>query len=126
MRKNSTKTLAHFLRAMDNQTAVTIRYVKSNGEISRRAIELHSVEVTSAGNITIRAWDRRDNEMTTFRLDRITHYTLHRRTTKVAQYLRPVIAVEADDHIAVESEDFTDETLVTKVAVWTDPYQLAA
>lgn len=88
MRKNSANTLAHLLGAMAAGRAVTIRYVKENGEVSRRRVEIHSFQVTKAGNFTFRAWDHRDEEMTTFRVDRVTHYTLH-RTPKLAAYQHP-------------------------------------
>jgi len=110
VRKNSTKTLAHLITAMGRKSAVTIRYVKENGEVSRRGIEVHSIEVTKAGNIVVKAWDRRDAEMTTFRLDRITHYTLHRTTSEIARYAVPVAAAD----IAAQMDD--DE--VTGYTAW--------
>lgn len=119
MRKVTANTTAHLLTAMDNQRAVTIRYVKSNGEVSRRRIEIHSVRVTNAGNVTIRAWDHRDQEMTTFRLDRITGYTLH-RTAKLAAYRLPVVA--ADEAVTVDED--TDE--VVGLAAWDEAYKLVA
>lgn len=106
MRKATTNTLAHLLGAMSAGRAVTIRYIKENGEISRRRIEIHSFRVTNAGNITITAWDHRDEEMTTFRVDRITHYTLH-RTPKLAAYQHPTYAEQATE-VVDEYGDVTD------------------
>lgn len=116
MRKNSANTLAHLLGAMAAGRAVTIRYIRKDGVVSRRRIEIHSVQVTSAGNITFRAWDHRDEEMTTFRLDRITHYTLH-RTPKLAAYSFPTYAEVAE----VVDEDGD----VTEVRAW-GTYELTA
>lgn len=91
MRKVTTNTLAHLLGAMFAGRSVTIRYVKETGEVSRRRIDIYSVQVTKAGNYTLTTWDHRDRELTTFRLDRITHYTLH-RSAKLTAYARPVVA----------------------------------
>lgn len=126
MRKNSTKTLAHLIGAMDNQTAVSIRYVKSDGTVSRRTIEVHSFEVTKAGNITLRAWDRRDEEMTTFRLDRITHYTLHRATSKIARYTNLVEPVEGVEEVVTVVEAADDEVYTTGLGRWTSAYELVS
>ena len=93
MRKNSANTLAHLMGAMSAGRAVTIRYVRKDGMVSRRRVEIHSFSVTSAGNVTFYAWDHRDQEMTTFRVDRVTHYTLH-RTPKLAAYTLPTYATE--------------------------------
>lgn len=117
MRKNSASTLAHLLGAMAAGRAVTIRYVKENGEVSRRRIEIHSFQVTKAGNITLRAWDHRDAEMTTFRLDRITHYTLH-RTAKLAAYQHPTYAEEATEVVNEYGE-------VIEIRTW-GTYELTA
>jgi len=119
MRKNSTNTLGHIIKSMTAQTAVSIRYVKENGEISRRTIEVHSIKVTKAGNITVQAWDRRDNEMTTFRLDRITHYTLHRASSKVAYYALPVAPLDTPD---TEVDEYGE---VVGFGAWA-PYELTA
>lgn len=116
MRKNTTNTLAHLLGAMVSGRAVTIRYIRKDGEVSRRRIEIHSFSVTQAGNITLWAWDQRDQEMTTFRVDRITHYTLH-RAPKLTAYTHPVYA---------EPVDHTDEDGdVTEVRAW-GIYELTA
>lgn len=93
MRQATTKTLAHLLDAMSAGRAVTIRYIREDGEVSRRRVEIHSFRVTSAGNVTFYAWDHRDQEMTTFRVDRVTHYTLH-RAPKLAAYTLPTYATE--------------------------------
>lgn len=117
MRKNSANTLAHLLGAMAAGRAVTIRYIRKDGEVSRRRIEIHSFQVTSAGNITLYAWDQRDEEMTTFRLDRITHYTLH-RTPKLADYRFPTYA---EDIAEVTDEDGD----LTELRAW-GTYELTA
>lgn len=110
MRKNSANTLAHLLGAMAAGRAVTIRYIREDGEVSRRRIEIHSFRITNAGNITISAWDQRDAEMTTFRVDRITHYTLH-RTPKLAAYTFPTYAEEISDLV-------DEDGYATEVRAW--------
>lgn len=96
MRQAGTNTLTHLLGAMAAGRAVTIRYIRKDGEVSRRRVEIHSFRVTNAGNITFYAWDHRDQEMTTFRVDRVTHYTLH-RVAKLAAYQHPTYATELAD-----------------------------
>lgn len=118
MRKATAQTLTHLLGAMFAQRAVTIRYVKPNGEVSRRRIEIHKIWVTQKGDIAIRAWDHRDEEMTTFRLDRITHYTLH-RSARLASYRLPVVA-----DVAELTDADTDE--LTGFAAWDEAYKLVA
>lgn len=107
MRKANTNTLAHLLGAMAAGRAVTIRYTRKDGEVSRRRIEIHSFQVTSAGNITLRAWDQRDQEMTTFRVDRITHYTLH-RTPKLAGYTFPTYRAEEATEVVNEYDELIE------------------
>lgn len=118
MRKATANTLAHLLGAMSGQRSVTIRYIKENGEVSRRRIDIYSVQVTKAGNVTLTTWDHRDQELTTFRLDRITHYTLH-RSAKLTAYARPVVA---DTEPIIDAD--TDE--IAGFSAWDDAYKLAA
>ncbi len=117
MRKATANTLAHLLGAMAAGRAVTIRYIRKDGEISRRRIEIHSFRVTNAGNITLYAWDERDQEMTTFRVDRITHYTLH-RTPKLANYRFPTYATEVAELVDEDGD-------VTGFGAW-GTYELTA
>lgn len=117
MRQATTKTLGHLLQAMSAGRAVTIRYTRKDGEVSRRRVEIHSFQVTSAGNITFYAWDHRDQEMTTFRLDRVSAYTLH-RTPKLAAYTLPTYATEV-------AEVLDEDGDVTGFTAW-GTYELTA
>ncbi|MBQ1081591.1 WYL domain-containing protein [Nocardiopsis sp. B62] len=120
MRSNTdtSRTLAHLLGAMDAQRAVTLRYVDRDGQVSRRAVELHSVEVTANGDVVVRGWCRRRGEVRTFRLDRISAYRLH-RVAHLADYRCPVTPV-ADQ---VATDELGD---VVAVRGWTTAYTLAA
>lgn len=120
MRTNhdTSRTLAHLIGAMDQRKAVTLRYVDRDGKVSRRAVELHSVEVTANGDVVVRGWCRRRGDVRTFRLDRITHYTLH-RAAHLADYRCPVTPV-ADQ---VTTDELGD---VVAVRGWTTSYTLAA
>lgn len=96
MRKVTSQTalLADLLSAQEERRAVRIRYVKiKTGEISRRSIEILKIWVDNKGDICVRAWDRRDGDVATFRLDHITNYTLH-RSAKLANYTAPVQATD--------------------------------
>lgn len=122
MRKvtSQTQLRAHLNGAMNNQRAVTIRYekpVKGGIEVSRRRIEIHGFKVSKAGDISIECYDHKSNATRTFRLDRITHLTLH-RTGKLADYRVPVVA----DTQAVED----DNGDVIKVTAWDYEWHLIA
>lgn len=118
MRKTNADTLGHLLQAMDDAKAVTIRYVKESGEVSRRRIEIHKIEIDGKGNALVKCYDHRSASYHTFRLDRITHYTLH-RSAKLAAYRMPVVV----DREAVLDPD-TDE--VCGYRAWDFRFQLAA
>jgi predicted DNA-binding transcriptional regulator YafY len=103
MRRTTTETveatLTRLIKAMDSRTPVTITYLKEvkdedgrpvvgedglrTGELEEtvRTIEIYDFVVTLAGYITIKAMDRETGESRTFRLDRITTYTVHRSAT---------------------------------------------
>lgn len=107
MRKvtNEIALLADLLNAQEAQKAVKIRYVKiKTGEVSRRSIEILNIWVDSKGDFLVVAWDRRDQELTTFRMDHITHYTLH-RSPKLATYTAQVEPVADEDAIRVDKND---------------------
>ncbi|MFL1430311.1 MULTISPECIES: WYL domain-containing protein [unclassified Nocardiopsis] len=115
---NQAKTLGHILRSMDRASAVTLRYVASDGKVSRRQVEVHAIEVTAAGDLVIRAHDRRSGTARSFRLDRVTHIRCH-RVAHLADYRCPVTPV-ADQVTADELGD------VVAVRGWTSSYTLAA
>jgi predicted DNA-binding transcriptional regulator YafY len=58
--------------ACDTRAVVRIRYVDRHGTVSVRDISPHTLRATNTGHITVRAFDHRDGEDTTFRTDRIT------------------------------------------------------
>ncbi len=120
MRTNTdtSRTLAHLIGAMDAQRAVTLRYVASDGKVSRRAVELHSVQVTASGAVVVRGWCRRRGEVRTFRLDRVSHYRIH-RVEHLADYRCPVTPVA--DPVATDEHGDT-----VAVRGWTSSYTLAA
>lgn len=64
--------LVALFAAIDRKATVRIGYVDSKGVASVRDITPHRLDVTTAGNITVRAFDHRDGEDTTFRTDRMT------------------------------------------------------
>ncbi|MFE1396772.1 WYL domain-containing protein [Nocardiopsis dassonvillei] len=120
MRTNTdtSRTLLHLLRALDAGRAVSLRYVDSDGKVSRRAVEIHAIEVSASGHFVIRAFDRRRGEARSFRLDRVTAYTLH-RVAHLADYRCPV--TPAADPVA--TDELGD---VVAVRGWNTAYTLAA
>jgi predicted DNA-binding transcriptional regulator YafY len=69
------RLLVDLYRAIDNGRPVTIGYRKADGTESERVIEPAELTVSGVGNILLRAYDHRDAENTTFRIDRIVSYT---------------------------------------------------
>lgn len=64
---------------------LSVRYVKADGEVTRRRTQPQSVRFTKAGDVIVRAADnRRDGETRSFRWDRVTHTTLHRAVRRPA------------------------------------------
>lgn len=86
---NAQTTRRDLTAAMTDRRAVTIGYRKPTGEESRRTVEIAEIRDTKAGDVVMIAWDRSVSQRRTFRLDRITGYTLH-RAAKVAEYREPV------------------------------------
>jgi predicted DNA-binding transcriptional regulator YafY len=120
MRKvtDTSKLLADLVSAAEAGRAVKIRYIREDGQVSRRSIEITAIRVTLAGDFLIEAMDRRDGDKTSFRLDRITNYTLH-RAPKLADYRFLLVA---DPQIVIDED--LDE--VTKMVFWDLEWQLAA
>lgn len=120
MRKVTENTLAHLLDAMDTARQVTIRYVKATGEVSRRKIEIHAIYVDGKGDLIVKCYDHRSGDQHTFRLDRITHYTLHRTFGhSVPTTATPTVISSVDPMTG-------DEDAVTGFRAWDFTYTLAA
>lgn len=122
MRKVTTQTqlMAHLIGSMEAQRAVTIRYekpVKGGIEVSRRRIEIHGFSVSQAGDISVECYDHKSNSPHTFRLDRITHVTLH-RAGKLANYRMPVVA-----NAQTVEDEYGD---LINLVVWDYEWQLIA
>lgn len=82
-RETSTQTLTRLIKALDAKQPVTITYVRADGTTTVRTIELYDVIVSAAGDILLKAMDRETGESRTFRLDRLSSYTVHRSTYTV-------------------------------------------
>lgn len=65
------RLLVRLYTAADAGATVRIRYVDRHGTVSVRDISPHDLRTTDAGHITVRAYDWRDHEDTTFRTDRM-------------------------------------------------------
>lgn len=71
-------TITSFIRAIERQHPVTITYIDVKGDGTVRTIEPYKIDVSDPGNIIVTAMCRKRGELRTFRLDRMTHYTVHR------------------------------------------------
>lgn len=80
-------TASRFHYAARKSFPVTITYTKADGTETVRTIEPVALRLTKAGDTVIKAMDRDSGEARTFRLDRVSRYTLHRT--------RPTVRTEA-------------------------------
>lgn len=72
------KTWDTFVKAAKNRHPVTISYTREDGITSVRTIEIYSANRSKAGNRYVKAMDRQTGESRSWRLDRISFYTIHR------------------------------------------------
>ncbi|MFJ8727738.1 WYL domain-containing protein [Streptomyces sp. NPDC093269] len=77
-RQDQKKTLADFYRAIDNQRAVTITYLDTDGTETIRTVEPWDIRTTKAGRIQLRAGCRLRGDARSFYVDAIVSYTVHR------------------------------------------------
>jgi predicted DNA-binding transcriptional regulator YafY len=81
--QTTTKTLADLYRALDHQHAVTITYIKEDGTVTVRTIEIHEIRTNGKGDIEIVAMCRLrasqgEPAERKFTVRRVTAYTIHR------------------------------------------------
>jgi hypothetical protein len=65
-------------KAADREQPVTITYTRADGTETVRTIEPTGLKVTKAGDTLVLAMDRLSGEKRSFRLDRVSAYTVHR------------------------------------------------
>jgi len=65
-------------KAVRKAQPVTVTYVKADGEETVRTIEPTSLSLTKAGDVIVKAADRKSGDRRSFRLDRVRTYTIHR------------------------------------------------
>lgn len=64
--------------AVRKQQPVTVSYTKADGTDTVRTVEPRDVVATTAGSLIVRGIDRESEGTRSFRLDRISAYTVHR------------------------------------------------
>lgn len=69
---------ARITKAARREQPVTITYTKADGTETVRTIEPTGLKTTKAGDTLILAMDRLSGEKRSFRLDRVSAYTVHR------------------------------------------------
>lgn len=78
--RNIEETREIFDRVISRRRPVTISYMRENGSTTVRTIEAYELQETKAANLIVRAMDRETGESRSWRLDRMTSYTIHRST----------------------------------------------
>lgn len=81
--ENHEATLLVMLTAASKGKPVTISYIKADGTKDVRTIEIFKATVTAEGFYLLHSMDREKQAKRTFRVDRITHYTIHTRLAYV-------------------------------------------
>lgn len=71
-------TAVRLHRAVRNARPVTITYTKADGTETVRTIEPTALALTKSGAVLVKAADRLSGEKRSFRLDRVSAYTVHR------------------------------------------------
>lgn len=93
-------TAARLHKAVRRGHPVTTTYVKADGEEVVRTIEPRSLKTTQAGDVIVKALDRKSGEHRSFRLDRVRTYTVHRTRFTVAEPVKagpePVVRTVTD------------------------------
>lgn len=75
-------------RAVRREHPVTVTYTKADSEETVRTLEPTSLATTKAGDVIVKAVDRKSGKARSFRLDRISAYTVH-RTRRTVRTERP-------------------------------------
>lgn len=111
--------LARVHAALRTGRRLSVRYVKADGEVTRRRLTARSLSISKAGAVLLRADDdRRDGDTRSFRWDRVTHTTLHRVTRRPASHAPAKDALWAEFNRTTPAGEFVPET----VSVVTDVY----
>ncbi len=80
---------------------MSIRYVKADGAVSRRRVRPQTLFLTKGRDYVLRAEDdRHDGDTRSFRWDRITSTTLHRRVRRAAPTKAALVAQAAPSLVA--------------------------
>lgn len=66
-------------RCITRECPITLTYTKEDGTVTVRTVEPYAMEVSNAGDPLLRTLDRESHKPRTFRMDRITAYTVHVR-----------------------------------------------
>lgn len=72
------KAYQAIVSAAKRRHPVTISYTRADGTTSVRTIEVYAADRSKAGNRYFKAMDRETGESRSWRLDRISAYTVHR------------------------------------------------
>lgn len=72
------KAYQAIVSAAKRRHPVTISYADKDGNLSVRTIEVYAADRSKAGNRYFKAMDRETGESRSWRLDRISAYTIHR------------------------------------------------
>lgn len=71
--------------AMGRHHPVTIEYTKLDGSTTLRTIEPYGTDITSQGKLILRSMDRTSREPRSWRVDRITAYTVHKGSSSLLE-----------------------------------------
>src|SRR5690242_3001176 len=76
-------TVLNLHAAISRRQPITVTYVDEHGVETVRTVEPYSIRQTKAGELTLVVMCRLRYDRRTLRLDRVTHYTVHRGTFRL-------------------------------------------
>lgn len=109
----SDDTAVRLHKAVRRQHPVTISYVNAEGESLVRTIEPRRLQVTKTGAVIVKALDRKSGEHRSFRLDRITSYSVHRTSFIVPEPVKAT-AIPAPVQAPLGTVYLTDPDLAAR------------
>lgn len=94
---NQEQTRIRLEKAMVRNHPVTVTYTKADGETTVRTIEIFEIKESKAGDLYVRAMDRKTGEARSFRIDRMLTITIHRTAFLVKRSTNLKVVTMAKD-----------------------------
>ncbi len=94
--ETAARTTADLVRAAERGLVVTLTYRKPGADEELRTVEVTDVRVSEAGDLLVVGWCRTRGERRTFRVDRVTCYTVHGALRRTPAHVALLVAEAAE------------------------------